>query len=217
MTVNFKPTPLPVAPKPVSVQVPLKPAAPVAPVAAPAKPKPTALQGHVDFFDRNKDGIIKQEETKQGLRDIGLPKIFSGAAALAIHKGLTPTVPNSSDIDVSKIHTTKHDSDTDAFDAQGHHVASKMAGIMKHDVNHSGSLSWSELKTMIKANKETTTGAIAAVGEFGLLHVLGADTTEPGSKPGKTVKAVSRARLESVYDGTLFPNLAAERAAKLAK
>lgn len=202
-----KPQPLPVAP-PQAVAPAPKPEAP----AAPAKPQRTALQRHVDFFDRNHDRTITRAETQEGLQAIGMGKVSSFLASFGIHLGLTRTVEKGHDIDTAKIHTTKHDSDTDAFDEAGHRNADKVAKLMAFDADRSGNLNWAELKAMIQANKETTAGSLASVAEFGLLLRLGADATD--TVKGKAKPALSRARLESVYDGSLFEKLAAEKAAK---
>ena len=60
---------------------------------------------------------------------------------------------------------------------------------------------------------KTTFGKIATRGEFGLLMTLAKDGTAKG-KDGKPVDTLSRERLQSFYDGTLFYELAAQREAK---
>lgn len=63
---------------------------------------------------------------------------------------------------------------------------------------------------MIKANCESFAGYLAATAEWQLLLALGADTV--AVEGGKTVPALSVARIKSFYDGTLFHRLAKEHA-----
>ncbi|XP_026437473.1 probable peroxygenase 4 isoform X2 [Papaver somniferum] len=49
----------------------------------------SALQKHVAFFDRNKDGVIYPWETFQGCRAIGLGIGLSTLAAVLINMGLS--------------------------------------------------------------------------------------------------------------------------------
>ena len=63
---------------------------------------------------------------------------------------------------------------------------------------------------MINANRKTLAGYVAAIAEWQLLLVLAADTSVV--EGGKTVPALSLARMKSFYDGTLFYRLAKENA-----
>ena len=66
-----------------------------------------------------------------------------------------------------------------------------------------------ELTKMIKANRETLAGYLAAIAEWQLLLMIAADTH--AVEGGRTVPALSAARIKSFYDGTLFYTLARER------
>lgn len=57
---------------------------------------------------------------------------------------------------------------------------------------------------------KTLAGYVAATAEWQLLLALGADTV--AVEGGKTVPALSAARMKSFYDGTLFYRLAKEHA-----
>ncbi|MFS7952228.1 putative plant seed peroxygenase [Helianthus anomalus] len=47
------------------------------------------LQKHVEFFDRNNDGVIYPWETFQGFRAIGSGIVLSSVAAIFINVGLS--------------------------------------------------------------------------------------------------------------------------------
>ena len=122
-----------------------------------------------------------------------------------------PTALNRTDfVDLLDRHFNQYDVNHDSI-LQAKEIPERHRDrIMSFDANESGSLSWTELKAMIAANKADTKGNLASKAEFGLLIAIGADTTEPES--GEAVKAVSRKRLESIYTGTLFYDIAADRA-----
>jgi hypothetical protein len=63
---------------------------------------------------------------------------------------------------------------------------------------------------MIIANRETLLGSLVSTVEWQLLLALAADTK--AVERGKTVPALSAARVKSFYDGTLFYTLAKARA-----
>lgn len=182
---------------------------PVVARASTAKPDQTPLQRHVAFFDRDQDGLIRVGETRQGLKALGLGGIQAALSAMVIHLGLSKTWEGFMKIAVDRIAQGKHDSDTDAFDEKGEIDQARLKQIMTYDANGSGSVSASELSTMIAANKESRAGQLASKAEFGLLVRLGADTTE--TENGKDVPAVSQAQLASLYDGTLFYRIAESR------
>ncbi len=182
------------------------------PLAAHAAIKnPTALQKHVMFFDANNDGVITLDETKKGLKRLGLGSGFATGGALFINLGLRQAA-NGLSIEIAKIHKAKHGSDTGAFDGEGKFVLTRFGQIMTFDANKSGSLTWAELKVMLAKNKTDTTGNVASKAEFGLLIKLGADTTEAEGK--EKAQAISEKRLAALYDGTLFHTIAAEREQK---
>lgn len=172
---------------------------------------PSPLQKHVMFFDANDDGLITLDETKKGLKRLGLGGGFATGGALFINLGLRQAA-NGMSIEIAKIAKAKHGSDSGAFDGEGKFVRTRFGYIMSFDANHSGSLTWTELKAMIAKNKTDTAGNVASKAEFGLLIKLGADTTEVEGTD--QLPAVSEARLASVYDGTLFEKIAAEREKK---
>lgn len=184
----------------------------VAPRARAVKAPLTPLQKHVKFFDADGDGKLKVSETRQGLKRLGLGGIEAALSAVVIHLGMAKTWDGFMQVAVERIARGKHDSDTDAYDENGHVNQARVDAIMAYDANRSGSVSASELSTMIEANKESTAGRLASKAEFGMLMKVAADASE--TENGKSVPAVSREQLQSLYDGTLFYRIAEAREAK---
>jgi hypothetical protein len=115
-------------------------------------------------------------------------------------------------VDIDKVHKGKHDGDTGILDKRGRFVArcfEKVFGAHSTlDRNGDGAFTATELNQMIIASRETLAGHVAATAECHLLLALGADTDAIDG--GKTVPALSAARMKSFYDGTLFYRLAKE-------
>lgn len=187
---------------------------PVAVVPPAVRAKYTPLQKHVAYFDGNDDGKITIGETRKGLADLGMGGVSRFFASIVIVLGLgKQTSGKFSEVDVANIHKGKHDSDTDVYDADGNFDPKEFEKMWATwDKDRSGSLSDAEFTAMRTARKESKLGAFAASQEFGLLTKLAADGKE---KVGDRYEpAISRARMEQFYDGSLFGKLAAERAAK---
>ncbi|KAF2926129.1 hypothetical protein DAI22_06g103300 [Oryza sativa Japonica Group] len=96
----------------------------------------TALQKHVSFFDRNKDGIITPSETIEGVVAIGCDFAFARDLAASVHAGLGPkTSPKDAplphlSIYINNIYRGMHRSDTGALDAKGRGAAIKEWGLI---------------------------------------------------------------------------------------
>ncbi|EAZ36515.1 hypothetical protein OsJ_20850 [Oryza sativa Japonica Group] len=135
----------------------------------------TALQKHVSFFDRNKDGIITPSETIEGVVAIGCDFAFARDLAASVHAGLGPkTSPGKIDpvlfphsnaqkdaplphlsIYINNIYRGMHRSDTGALDAKGRFVPAKFEEIFsKHAKNRPDALTSLEVKEMILANRD---------------------------------------------------------------
>ncbi|KAI4313731.1 hypothetical protein L6164_026687 [Bauhinia variegata] len=172
-----------------------------------------ALQKHVAFFDKNKDGVLYPWETYHGLREIGCDILLSTTASLFIHFGLSQTTRPGKfpspllPIEIKNIQLAKHGSDTGVYDKEGRFVPSKFEEIFcKHAKTHPNALTADELKEMIKSNRQPNDfrGCIGSQGEWNLLYKVGKD------KNGLLQKETVR----GVYDGSLFEKLAAERKKK---
>lgn len=172
-----------------------------APPAAPAQR--TALQKHVDFFDRNGDRVTTVPETYSGLRALGMGRVASGLAAVVINTGLgvstgAPwyfpfTVHNDN------IHQAKHDSDSDVYDDQGEFSAAKFEEMFaRFDTDGNDALDGEEIDAMIAERRESWLGSVASKAEFGLLLRVSGESE------------LSRERMQAFYDGNLFYDLAGE-------
>ncbi|GMU58166.1 MAG: hypothetical protein AMXMBFR33_73120 [Candidatus Xenobia bacterium] len=178
---------------------------PRAPVAQPR----TALQKHVDFFDRNGDGQTRVWETYQGLRALKLGRMLSAAGAVAINAslGLKTGSPWYSWLTIQNdgIHMGKHEGDTDVYDEQGNFVQSRFNALFTNfDKNGDDALSKQELDDMMiaRGNGKANLGSKA---EFGLLLEIAGEDRPEG-------RVVTRKTLQALYDGSLFYTLAGEKA-----
>jgi len=182
-----------------------------------SRPADTTLQRHVSFFDDNGDRGVDVAECARGLRALGLPIGVAEAAALAIVAPLSEQTRGSllaMNVDIDQIQKGKHDGDTGILDKRGRFVAARFEKAFgtRSTVDRNGDKAFTatELTRMINANRETLAGFVAATAEWRLLLALGADTV--AVEGGKTVPALSVARMKSFYDGTLFYRLAKEHA-----
>ncbi|KAG0485555.1 hypothetical protein HPP92_009634 [Vanilla planifolia] len=171
----------------------------------------TALQKHVSFFDRNKDGVIYPWETFQGFRAIGAGLSLSVLSAVFIHGSLAPKTRTGIltspllPIYVKYISKGKHGSDTGAYDDEGRFVSEKFEEIFqKHAHLHHNALTSEELKEMLESNRvpKDYKGWLGAWTEWKALYLLCKD--EDGLLPKETIRAV--------YDGSLFYKMEEERA-----
>ncbi|EFH69529.1 hypothetical protein ARALYDRAFT_472583 [Arabidopsis lyrata subsp. lyrata] len=166
----------------------------------------TALEKHVSFFDRNKDGTVYPWETYQGFRALGTGRLLAAFVAIFINMGLSqktrpgkrfsPLFP----IDVKNSHLCMHGSDTDVYDDDGRFVESKFEEIFKkHARTHKGALTAEEIQKMLKTNRDPfdITGWLSDYGEWKILHNLAKD------KNG----LLSKDSVRDIYDGSLFEKL----------
>lgn len=173
-----------------------------------AEARPTPLQRHAAFFDRNGDGKITLAETYQGCRALGFGRLVSGTLAWVINTGLGWPTSNSwwptLEIDIANIQRGKHGSDTDIYDLNGNFDAAKFdAMFARYDGDGDGRLNKRELLARARGDRDLldVVGQIASLGEFGLIYWLAA---ERGGIP--------KDALRKVYDGTLFYELERTRA-----
>ncbi|XP_037446648.1 probable peroxygenase 5 [Triticum dicoccoides] len=121
----------------------------------------TALQKHVSFFDRNKDGIITPSETFEGSVAIGFNVTYAREFATLVHAANGPItspadapLPHLS-IYIENMHKGMHGSDTGAFDVKGRFVPQKFEEIfVKHAKTRPDGLTYLELEDMILANRD---------------------------------------------------------------
>ncbi len=182
-----------------------------------SRPTDTTLQRHVSFFDDNGDRGVGVAECARGLRALGLPIGVAEAVALAIVAPLSLQTRGSllaMNVDIDQVQKGKHEGDTGILDKQGRFDARRFEKVFgaRSTVDRNGDKAFTatELTRMINANRETLAGYVAATAEWRLLLALAADTK--AVEGGKTVPALSVARMKSFYDGTLFYKLARELA-----
>lgn len=175
---------------------------------APKKPR-TALQKHIDYFDRNGDGEIKPSETYRSCRKLGMGVLLSAGAAVAINAALG--VKSGSPwyrfltIRTDGIHHGKHEGDTGVYDKDGNFVQQKFDEMWtRHDKDGDDALNKQEIEDMmvVNGNGRASTGSKL---EFRLLLKLAGEDTPDG-------RVLTRSRMESFYDGSLFYALAGEKA-----
>jgi peroxygenase len=177
----------------------------------------TTLQRHVSFFDDNGDRGVDVAKCTRGLKALGLPVGMAEAAALAIVAPLSIQTRGSllaMNVDIDNIHKSKHDSDTGILDKRGRFNARRFDKVFGRGskVGRDGAKAFTaaKLTDMISANRETLLGTLVSTAEWRILLALAADTK--AIEGGKTVPALSAARIKAFYDGTLFYKLAREHA-----
>ena len=182
-----------------------------------SRPNDTTLQRHASFFDDNGDRGVGVAECTNGLKALGLPFGLAEAAALAIVLPLSIQTRGSllaMNIDIGNIQKGKHDSDTGILDKRGRFDARRFEKVLGArsavDGNGDEAFTASELTEMISGNRETLLGSLVSTLEWRVLLALAADAR--AVEGGKTVPALSVARIRSFYDGTLFYKLAKENA-----
>lgn len=168
----------------------------------------TALQKHVDFFDRNGDGQTRVWETYQGLRALKLGRLTSAGAALVINAslGVKTGSPWYSWLTIQNdgIHMGKHEGDTDVYDEQGNFDQSRFNALFTtFDLDRDEALSKPELDAMmvVRGNGKASAGSKA---EFGLLLKIAGEDRPTG-------RVLTRKTLQQLYDGSLFYSLAGEK------
>ena len=177
----------------------------------------TTLQRHVSFFDDDGDRGVGVAECARGLRALGLAVGVAEATALAIVAPLSLQTRGSllaMNVDVDNVHKGMHDGDTGILDKRGRFDARRFEKVFgaRSSVDRNGDQAFTatELTRMIRANRETLAGYVAAIAEWQLLLLLAADTR--AIVAGVTVPALSVTRIKSFYDGTLFYKLARDHA-----
>lgn len=163
----------------------------------------SVMQKHVDFFDRNGDGIITMPDTFIGFRRIGFNWFFCVLAMLFIHGGFSFfTCPHYIPdpfmrIYTKNIHRAKHGSDQEVYDQEGRFIPQKYEDLFaKWDCGNKGGLSAGDLWRMTQATWDVMDifGWLAGKFEWFTLWLLAADDRG----------LVTKEAVRSCYDGTLF-------------
>jgi len=173
----------------------------------------TALQKHVDFFDRNNNGQITVSETYEGLRALGFSGWRSWGFAVAINAGLGRATGASwwSPLTVytANIHKGKHDSDTDSYDTKGEFNQAEFDDIfVKYDEDGDDALTESEFEAFYRGNREDAASSTVSTFEFDLLMEIAGEWRYVD---GGWTQALTRQKLIEFYDGSLFYVIAGEQ------
>lgn len=173
----------------------------------------TVLQSHVDFWDRDRDGIIFPGDTYVGFRRIGFNPLISALAVPFIHGSFSYATSSSwipdlrFPLHIKNMHRAKHGSDTETFDNEGRFVPQKFEEIFtKYDKENKGGLSWDDIEEMCQSNRNIgdPVGWTAERLEWWATHILLKD--EQG--------LLTKERIRAQYDGTLWGILAEEQERK---
>ncbi|KAK3128874.1 hypothetical protein QOZ80_6BG0467560 [Eleusine coracana subsp. coracana] len=165
----------------------------------------TDLQHHVEFFDRNKDGIITMAESIEAFIRIGFDPATATTGATATHTAFGPLTtppgqPWSTDIHVSHIHKAIHPSDSGVYDKKGNFVPKKFEDIFKFSRLKKDALTWFEVEAMLTKNRDIfrPLSWAAAETEWKLIYHVGRDG----------LGFLHRETIRGIYDGSIFPILA---------
>jgi len=163
----------------------------------------SVLQKHVDFFDRDGDGIITLSDTYVGFRKLGFNFLFCLFAVFFIHSGFSFfTAPHYIPdpffrIYTKNIHRAKHGSDQEVYYQEGRFIPQKYEDIFaRWDRGNKGGLSAGDLWRMTQSTWDVMDffGWIAGKFEWFTLWLLAADDR----------RLVTKEAVRSCYDGTLF-------------
>ena len=161
------------------------------------------MQQHVDWFDRNHDGVINVFDTFVGFRKLGFNILYCIGAVLVIHSGFSyATCPGWLPdpffrIFIDNIHKAKHGSDSGVYDTEGRYIPQKFEEIFsKFDKDGDDRFS---LKDLWKMGQELRVvndffGWFANKVEWLTLWLLCAQDG-----------LVSREDIRAMFDGSLFP------------
>lgn len=182
----------------------------------------TALEKHVAFFDRNKDGLLTPSESWEGFRAVGYGWLMSFLGTFLVHLFLSyPTLDTwwpdpFFTVHLKNIHRCKHGSDTAVYDERGEMrldrlqwlfstfsrptvgvpmVASATGGASRPPTSAIGF--WEGVQ-MIYYNRDMWdwSGWLSAIIEWSFMYVLAA---ENGLVPVDAIRGQ--------YDGSLFYEL----------
>lgn len=182
----------------------------------------TALEKHVAFFDRNKDGLLTPSESWEGFRSLGYGLFMSLLGTFLVHFFLSyPTLDSwwpdpFFTIHLKNIHRCKHGSDSAVYDEKGEMREDRLQWLFANFARPTPSMVPAEKGpgTMLSKSHQTIgfwegvqmiyynrdlwdwSGWLAAIIEWSFMYVLAAE------KGRVSVEAI-----RGQYDGTLFYEL----------
>ncbi|KAG0262633.1 hypothetical protein BG011_009940 [Mortierella polycephala] len=167
----------------------------------------TVLQQHVQFFDKDQDGIIWPLDTYLSFHALGFNFFLSLFATFVIHCGLSyPTCPSWVPdpffrIWVCRIHKDKHGSDSGTYDTEGRFVPQHFEDIFsKYAPEGQDGLKWSDIFQLLKGQRVIMDpiGWFSALLEWSFTYLL--LWPEDG--------VMHKNDIRRVYDGSIFYELA---------
>ena len=172
------------------------------------KPKPTALQKHVGFFDINGNGNVSVSESAEALQSLGITGAQSWVGGFFVNLiigSMTRGYPSTS-IDLANIQKGKHEGDTGAFDVDGNFSSAKFDEFFnRYDEDGDGCLNRQEVENFVNRNPRSFVGKLFVKLELPvLLKIAGDDVTIDG----ETNRVLTKEKLEKFYGGSLFYELA---------
>lgn len=176
----------------------------------PIPTEPTALQRHIQFWDRDNDNIITPSDVYTGFRELGFSVLYSLGGLLINFFFSYPTrlahswLPDPFfRIYVDSIHKAKHGSDTGVYDSDGHFRSEVFDDMFaKLDESGTGSLGVRELALLLKKDR-----VVADPAGWSFAFMEWSTTWLLLQKEGR----VWRDDLRQCYDGTLFWRIREER------
>ena len=127
------------------------------PTTSPGKFQTNALAKHVGFFDVNGNGKITVSESRERLGALGVDGIQGYAGAAAVNFVIASMVAGypAFTIDLSQIQKSKHDSDSDIFDKDGHFDQGKFDELFERfDKNRDDALDGDEITDFLTRIKK---------------------------------------------------------------
>ncbi len=182
---------------------------------SPPPAEPTALERHVAYFDRDRDGKIRLGESVRAIHDLGVGWELSILLALIIHVFLGPITSRGPrlTIDISSISRGVHAGDTGIFDKEGRFAAAVFDQLWEETLGAEranavdASITKAELLRFMKAHGEqSAVGGWFSWAEASILFCVGSDAYR--EVDGKLAAALSRRRLRGFYGGTLLHSIA---------
>ncbi|KAI8846557.1 caleosin [Chytridium lagenaria] len=163
----------------------------------------SVLQQHIQFFDRNRDGIIFPHETFAGFRALGWGLYFSFIFTCFINGTMSYATLDSwipdlrFPIYVKNAHKCKHGSDSEVYDTEGRFVPEKFEELFsKFDKDNKKALTFWELWDLTEAirNANDPYGWFAAKSEWIVFYFTA----------GWRDKMISKEKVRAQYDGSLW-------------
>lgn len=172
----------------------------------------TALQRHVDFFDRDGNGVLTIREIASGLNRLQIGPFVTRLpvailVALLLGRKTWGVVYPTLTINVDAIHRGRHKSTTGIFGPDGELDEARFVELFqRYDGDRDGFIEESELGGMMRGI--ASPGFANALSRFLARQELPTLMREFGERRADGATVLSRETLGQFYAGDLFPKLA---------